>query len=569
MSDFSDWTTNIFSNGTTPAINEVNLNKNENALEDVMDELNYSHNMNFKRIMNHAYTRSERLIDNFESIASYSTSGAGTFTQDYDVRYGRSGIRITETNDTAGLLGVYKTITAMDLTEYNFGYAEDNDYIVVSVYLSDVTKFEDIYIRLGDDSSNYRFFTLSTGDMDTGWNIEYLRKDYWSTTGSPSALFSNVAYVFFGAITYASASGEYCVFDICTMGRRDSSYLDSNPFFFDDGTGTLDEQPYIVSNTGSLVYNDTKIMRQAWMLNDADSFPTMNEVLCTVNSFCLQAEIFCKNDGYAGAVQWYVDTSNYFLISVQSDTLLFYQYVSGSGSTVASTSLSGLVKNDRVLLDIEKQGTLFRVSLTVDGDAVYYLDYNTTIVDSAGCVGFTRANTSDFYAVTNFTVGHNRSLLTPNFGKFSRIVRKNENEDVIASTSLQDDDELYVKLPPNRMIKIRSMIQASSTSATPDITVGYSISGEYEIVSSRYAVSSPPGVTDVKDSNTRFFVISSFTYPAEFGLEGTADESYINDEFFIFTGPSGNTVQFRFAQLSSSVSATTIEADSYIYAIEL
>ena len=570
MSDFSDWTTNVFQNGTTPAINEVNLNKNENALAKVMPELNYSSNMNFRRIMNYAQNRNQRLIDNFESLASFTTSGTATFENDFtNSLFGRSCIKVTELNDTAGLLGIYKSISAMDLTDFEDGNTSaSTDYISIFVYFSDITKFDTVYIRLGDDSSNYFYFNATASTYNTGWNMISFTKSSFATTGSPTANFANVAYVFFGAVTYGSATGEYFIYDMCQLARRDSGYSDPNPFFFNDGNGNYDEEPYIVSGFGSLVSNDNQIYKQAWYNFEDQTYPTMNEIFCTVNSFCLQAETFSKADNYGVNIIWYVDSNNYLLIGVNSGTFLIYEYVSASGSTVDFLSVN-ISKNDRMVLDVEKQGSVIRTSLTIDGDNVYYLDYETTISDTAGCVGFTRANGSDWYAVTDFVISHNRNFLVPGFNKFSRVVRKKEDQEITSNASLQDDTELFVKLPPNKMIKIRSMIIASGPSTTPDIVVGYSISNNYHDITTRFTTGAPPGTSDVKDSNTRFYIISSPTYPAEFGIDGTTAENYINDEMFIHTGMDGNTVQFRFAQLTSNASVTRVEADSFIIAEEL
>lgn len=577
MSNFSDWTTNVFANGTTPAINYVNLNKNENALAKIMPELNYSNNMNFKRVLEYGALRSQKLIESFEDLSSFTTAtseGTPTFTQDYSSNvYGKSGIRLTEDNNTTGSIYMYKTLgTALDLSVSDSGDAmASNDYIMVAFYLDDVTKVNSIFMRMGDDTSNYFYFVSTTG-LISGWNVKSFRKDLWNSTGTPTSDWSNIGYYRFGIETTASAQNTYCIFSKCWTARRQATYSSSNPFYYNDGEGNFDEEPYIVSAMESVIITDNKLMKRGWMLGNSTTYPTMNEVFCTVNSFVLQAEIYCKYAGYGGCVIWYQDVNNYLMFGLYGNDFYIYENDAGSGAIQVYTTVSSVARDTRMILDVEKQGDVCRASLTIDGQGTYYLDYLTGITTgTAGCVGFTKFTENDYGFITDFVVAHNRAMLPSTFNKnISIFVPKLQDETVSNSTTLQDDNELILNLPPNKLFKIHCRIIALASDDNPDINVAFTVDNSYRYFSGRYALGSSQAVTNVLASDARFGYWSAVTFGAGFGIDGTANESVITEEFYLYTGNSGNVVTLQWAQkILDATYPVTVSAGSYIMGIEI
>lgn len=567
MSNFADWTETTFVNGSSPYINEGNLNKNETALTDVMGELNYSNSISSHNMLDYAIENNVREIHNFENSSDFASAGTITLsTVKYDdVLFGIGGVKMLDSDASSGTLEITDTITSVDCTTYPSGAAEGaDDNIVFAFYMSDSTKFSSLLLRIGTDASNcyYKFCSFQTG-----WNLYHIDKSTFGTDGTPSG-WDDITFVAVYAATTASAQNEYVICNKLYMVRQVSGI--AAPFIVNDGAGNYDESPWIGNDTYSVAYFDKKIGKKgfqyAW-----ESTSDIIEIMDDVNSFSFKCEMYSKIDGYGGSVIWYVDASNYIRIDLHDD-LKIYEYESGSGSYVATGSISGTISTgDRMMLWIDKTSdNIIRARLEVDGQAPVYAEWAITIsATSSGNVGFTTGASNQYYFVTDFVISNNNAIPLPTTSKSLPImVVKHYDETVTSSTSLQNDDELIIKLPSNSLFEVQLVLIYSSTSLTPDIKIDWSTSGNYTVFSDgRVIISSNIASTVTSDITLQMNNYALATdVPAGTYVSGEVPHY---ERILIQTGNGGCTLQLRWSQNTSNATATQVDKGSYIMAYKL
>jgi len=566
MSNFSDWSTLTYVNGTTPALNAVNLNKNENALEDVMNELNYSNNWSLKSILEYGLMNGMKEVIKFNDSSVWSSSGTISLSNTYDNVLG-GGLKITETDNSSGTLWIWQSgLSDIDTTEFNSGLATvTTDYIVWHVYISDDTLINSIGIRLGDDDSNFYYFTITSTYFNTGWNALKLRMDYFTTTGSPTG-FDSINYVSVYVNTAANAQDEYIIIDGVHVERNDTSRVLMQPWWMDDGSGNYDVEPYMVSRVETMIYDDDILNRLAFTIQQNTTI-SFAEILCTVNSFSVKAECYSKATGYGCSIVWLISSVEYIRVDVRSSSLIIYEYDSG-GTDVATVALDSTIAiNDRMELYVDKIDNVIRAELRVDGQTPVFAAWETGFaVDDAGCVGFIKPSSDYEYVVTDFVVGHNHANLPPFMSNGLELMKiKKVTESVTSSTTIQADDELWLKLPANTLFEVTVVALVYSSSATPDIKCDFSITGDY-INWGRYVTAAPTTTSNVLDTNVALGYWSADSYDASYGTDGTANENVITEKTYIKTGISGAIVYYRWGQNTSNATATSVRYNSFIKA---
>jgi hypothetical protein len=563
MSNFANWTENTFVIGGVPAINDTNLNKNETALTDIMDELNYSHSINSKNMLDYGIENNVREIHNFENSSDFASSGTITLsTVKYtDVLFGIGGVKMLDSDASSGTLEITDTITSVDCTTYPSGATEgSDDYVTFAFYMSDSTKFSSLLLRIGTDSSNcyYKFCSYSTG-----WNLYHITKSSFGTDGSPSG-WDDITFVGIYAPTTASAQNEYIICNKLYQVRKVAGL--ASAFIVNDGSGNYDESPWIGNETYTITYFDKKIGKKGFQYTWESPYD-MVKIMDDVNSFSFKCEMYSKIDSYGGSILWYIDSSNYIRVDVYDD-LLIKANVAGAGvATMATGSISGTVSTgDRMMLWIDKTSdNIIRARLEIDGQAPVYAEWaNTISATESGKVGFITGYNNQYYFVTDFTISNNNAIPLPTTSKSMPImVVKNYDETVTSSTTLQNDDELFIKLPSNTLFEVQLVLVYSSTSATPDIKVAWSASGDYTVFNDgRVFLNYYAGASTIQMNNY------ALTSNASAGTAVTGEYPHF-ERILIKTGDGGCTLQLQWAQNTSNGTATQVDKGSYIIAYKL
>lgn len=568
MSNFAAWAETTWADGTSPYLNAANLNKNEDMLTLITGELNYSKNLALSPMVANFYNNNTKKIKDYNDSSEWSTSGTINISDDYDdAIMGACCLKVLETDNSSGLLTAYQTLgSSVDFTTFTSGRAAvSTDYVLFAYYITDATYFSSIVLRLGTDSSNYYYFTLSGGNLITGWNFKFLRKDFFNSTGSPD--WSAVTYIYHGVTTLANAQNEYVLFDYLGLIHRDATRVQSNPWVSNDGSGNYDEELHVLPGVESTIYFDDRIGKFAFQLMNETGSTNMLETFCTVNSFSTKVEAYSKVDDNGCAVMWYIDSSNYLIVSVESDELVIYEYVSGSGSDVATATINtSIEKDDRMELYVDKIGDVVYGELRIDGQQSYYVAWETSFdADEEGCVGLCKPNTGQEYAVTDFVVGHNQALLPPFMSQGLTLKAiKYEDETLFSHTTIQTDDYLYLKLPANGLFKCDLFMAVDGTDAGQDVTVAWDID-TCTAESHRFINGVGENATSLYNSDAMMSQAQAFTSERTYGVVSSG-WTYVRETGMVSTGYDGATIWIKWAQGTSSATSITCKAKSYLIA---
>ena len=140
-------------------------------------------------------------------------------------------------------------------------------------------------------------------------------------------------------------------------------------------------------------------------------------------------------------------------------------------------------------------------------------------------------------------------------------VRKSANQSVTSTTALTADSVLKVSLSPNKQYSVEGVVFASSSSATPDIKIGWNFPTDATVDLGYIAGDDANyrGSELLRTSNAASQTIPlAVNTPAIIKISGT-----------IVVGSSTSTVSFRFAQATSDASPTTVLKGSYLRAQEI
>lgn len=118
--------------------------------------------------------------------------------------------KMYDSDDTGSEVSMYQTVSTMDLTEFDDASASGtDDLIVFTCYISDVSKFTDLRIVLGDDNSNHYYTSVNPSTtLSNGYNRIIVAKTDFSTTGTPTG-WNDITYIRIQTTTTASASSAY------------------------------------------------------------------------------------------------------------------------------------------------------------------------------------------------------------------------------------------------------------------------------------------------------------------------------------------------------------------------
>lgn len=159
-------------------------------------------------------------IDNFSDYSEWTS--ADTLADDTtNVVTGlNNSVKIADSDDTGSTISMDKSITTIDLTEFDDASASDtSDLISFLVYISDKTLFNDLTLKLGDDASNYYYSSIDpSSSLEDGWNRIDVAKSAFSSTGSPTG-WDDITYVRFDVTTENNASAEYISFQYLQLAK--------------------------------------------------------------------------------------------------------------------------------------------------------------------------------------------------------------------------------------------------------------------------------------------------------------------------------------------------------------
>ena len=235
-------------------------------------------------------------------------------------------------------------------------------------------------------------------------------------------------------------------------------------------------------------------------------------------------------------------------------------YINNSSAEFDVGAYNGNNSSDRGyfdgLIDDVRVWNIFRSGTEVSDDMSRELNGN-----ESGLVAYWKLNNglTDLTGNSN-TLTNNGSAAfsasTP-FAGFSESlrVRKSSNESVANSTTPQNDDELKLSLAANKEYIVDGVVFASSTSATPDIAISFFGQTGVDVAIGYTNDVNEMVLMSGKTSNRINLPANT---PTSIHIKGT-----------VKTGSTSGDFQLKWAQVTSSGSATTVMKGSYLRAEEI
>lgn len=162
---------------------------------------------------NYTGTDKSKLIADFQDDETW-TSGAGTQTDDStNFRLGTESIRITENDNSSGLLYSDRNSASFNLNQFQSGAVSDSDDFIYAIfYVSDSTKVTNVIIGFDADATydGTNAYTYTITSIRNGWNYVKIKKSAFSSSGSPD--WASVDSMRVSWTSTASASGAYVSF---------------------------------------------------------------------------------------------------------------------------------------------------------------------------------------------------------------------------------------------------------------------------------------------------------------------------------------------------------------------
>lgn len=145
-------------------------------------------------------------------------------------------------------------------------------------------------------------------------------------------------------------------------------------------------------------------------------------------------------------------------------------------------------------------------------------------------------------------------------GTGNTLVRKPANEDVISSTTFQNDDHLVIALAANEIWEFEAyVICTTNNDANPDIKWTFTVPTGASI---NWVSSFQEGSNAIAEKQIVTATATSITNPISAGTP----TCLIKIRGFVANGANAGSLQFQWAQVNADTSYTRVQANSFMKA---
>lgn len=552
MSEFGKFTEVTFVNSGAPAINDTNLNELERVVALTDAELAYSSNLKFIRDKEYYRLRNTNNLLSFTDYSDWTNhypSQNDLSDEEDENLIGNNCLSMENLLATAGWMSISQTFgSAVDLTEFYDGSASSvDDCLIFFFYISDQNAFSNLEIRLGDDFSNCYFINLASLTLTTGWNNKYPQKSDFSTIGSPTG-WNSISYVRIAPYALAGYANEYIFFQRISLFRQDPVYSGfSNVFQRYNGTSWENDFNVAIDVAGLYYDYGDFVEKTGYMLmNNINALEYDLYVYFSVINFRSRFEFYSKKAGECPSVVWRVNATNYFEVYVSSDTFYLKVTEAGAATTNSEALTSSLIKNERLYISVEKEGSTIRAILDKVGDDRKILEYTTSISatsDGDVCIG--KSSVDSLGLLTDFQIS-NAKIDTLDYENIPTFISKRVLQE-FSNNTLQNVTNMKAALQRDVIYYCEAVIIATCTSATPDVKIAWNLQNASILDSSRMTWGPPYNTTTVIDTNIKSTAYGTTTQVV-YGCDGTGNETVIYEKFFIAANNENAFIQLQAAQ---------------------
>ena len=567
-------------NGGSPPIDADNLLTHEGVLSLTDEELRRSQctNLEKSKLKEYFWERNTKEIEDFEDYTEWSLSSASTTASDDTTNniINKSSVKFLENDNTAGWIGIYKNIAALDLSIFNDGSSSTtSDLIYLFFYITDITKFNTFQFKLGQDNANNYTYAVAAGGFSNGFNYLAVAKSDFTPVGVPPG-WNNITHLRIEATTLINSQNAYITCIYWQMVREDpaySGYLNALQEYKGLTTG-WENKFEIIMDLVSVVWDD-RINRLGLLFMAAQSYPGIIHIYCTIQSFIAYIEQYSKYEGYTMGLCWYVDANNYICAYCDNGTFYLEAVEGGVSSDVSIALTNTLLKNERIIIKLEKDNDTCRAILYKNGEQIHILEYETSIdTDDEGCLYISCHSANGYSLITDFAVSSNYGdlHLHNEWSKGPRMYQLFTAQSYVNNTITAIADFL-IRLPANRMFKIEAFFNLrNSGSATPDARIDWDSSGVSQITNrccmggTAIAASSEPSSSNNTRSSSHLL-----STDVRYAVPNDATTySAVKETFVVLTGLDGGYIQARAAQYNTdAANALSLGTSSFIIVTEV
>jgi len=564
-----DYIRSIWQNGPGvghPPINEDNLNNIEEKLEELDGLLANTFNYRFEDLKKYFWMRNCKDIANFEDDTDWTGVGCNVGAAS-GPNAGNASTAFADSDNVASTIYIHNTVPSINLTEFNDEKASTTDDIIsFSVHLFDYTKLTNITVKLGDDNvDNYSY----TWNVTEGKQVTFqAKKSDFATNGVPSG-WNDITYIHIQSDTKANASFSWITPMVLTMYRNDP-VSDGDGQAFQIYSGSAWSNFFTQENNAWNLLLDPKIndlgIQALDDYNDSEIWDGLN-VKSDVISFFWKSIMHNYCASYTNNMTWFVDDDNYATAWIDNNDFTLLINEAGVPTDYTFTLNTSLAQGERLEITLEKNVDTIRATLVKGNERIAILEHETTIdSETEGDLYF---GFDDFGLcfIPDFIISNVNNLDLDSWDR-PKVVIKQADESTSADTTLNDDSELYVYLPPNSMFEIfMSIDYYTNANVTPDIKVAWNLTN-VEMVTYRKCVGLDIGAA------TYYGDVKTYTRGSanviSYGGSDTADVYlHANETAIVKTNTTGGIVTLQWAQSASNANATTVKAGSYIKATKL
>lgn len=353
-----DYNKTIYVNGGTPAINDTNLNNNENKVKELDTSIaNIASSRNFDFSL--YYSRNVIQIADFQSDETWNPVLGTQSIVTTGYKIGSQMLRITEDDNVASYLYSYRDGLSLNLSLFNDGtLSSTDDYIEFVFDVSNASKVDPTagygITFIFETSVGNQFKKILTSGFTTGWNYLPFVKSSFTTVGSPS--WANITKIYCAWNSVNNAQNEYIEFQLIDMVRKDPSTPVPNPFQRKvNGSYVAD----FTINSGFWFVGEEFGEIVCRNLDPTNSTGLTNGHIVgtkVYTAFTASTIMIAKTASTVYGLGWQISATDKIWAYIYSGNLYLQDYVSGSDVTTVTKAIAVAI-GDIVTLKLEKSGT--------------------------------------------------------------------------------------------------------------------------------------------------------------------------------------------------------------------
>lgn len=558
MANFGDYTKTEYVNTTAPALNQTNLNNNEDKLDLVDEELRRSQTFNLSQYLNIMYQCNTKEIANFQDYTDWTMAVGGTLSDDTtNYKLHNQSVKILEPDNAVGYLCMHRACD-LDLEIFPSESASTtDDLILLVVYISDVAALTSLYFKLGTDNTDNYYLNIAAASLTTGWNYIVTAKKNFTSGGTPPG-WDSITYIRCEWLSKANQLNEYVSFNYVQMIREDADNAGYyNPFQIYNGSSWENLIDVGTSYRYVLCYDRKYNILGIQCLNPSGYVNMLHLPYHDVSSFIYKCKMICTHAGESQNLVWYVDADNYIQCSMCGDFLLLLWNEAGVDDAYYEVFNEVFSDRDEIEFTFEKNDSLVRVIARLNG-ITRVLEHVTAIADE-GCLYLGSMDQDSESLVIDMVLSNSQgnNLIEKNKIK---VILKSETETVNNSTVLQSDNEFTTQLDENSIYEIEVKL-AVSGAANADFKTDWVVTGGVEQLTTRTCLGPATTSTSNADCNMRA-TNYSLTASVSYGCDGST-AAYISEIFLVKVLATG-TLTMRWAQNTAQASDTSVSDNSYM-----